>query len=75
MISNEVPSSPFIANWPLSWHTKVSTNVRPGEFSAVDIEVVGQTVAVVADLQRRGNTPAALQTDQDGALRVAEEGV
>ena len=75
MISNEVPSSQFIANWPLSWRTRICTNVRPREFSAVDIEVVGQTDAVVADLQHIGITPAALQTDQDGALRVAEEGV
>ena len=41
----------------------------------MDIEVVGQTDAVVADLQRIGITPAALQTDPDGALRVVEEGL
>ncbi len=41
----------------------------------MDIEVVGQADAVVANLQRIGIIPAALQTDQDGALRVVEEGL
>ena len=41
----------------------------------MDIEVVGQADAVVANLQCIGITPAALQTDPDGALRVVEEGL
>jgi hypothetical protein len=45
-----VLSSPFIANWLLSWRTRVCTNVRSRGFSAVDIEVVGQADAVVANL-------------------------
>ncbi len=74
-MSNEVLSSPFIANWLLSWRTRVCTYVRSRGFSAVDIEVVGQADAVAANLQCIGIIPAALQIDPDGALRVAEEGL